>query len=117
MFNTHIKALEGYTPIAAGCVDIVRPDGRNTVYLLQLPDGNVAMTDDQDHIEMQVMPGIDGASRRVDAIRTITKARGLALSSNGALVAICRPDQVDDTLSRFSAANREIADLDTPLAA
>jgi len=117
MFNTHIQQLEGYSTIPAGCVDIVRTDGRSTVYLSQLPDGKVVLTDDQDHIEMQVMPGIAGAEHRVDTIRAIAQSRGLSLSSSGALVAICQPGEVDNTLSRFADANRQIAHLELPLAA
>jgi len=117
MFNTHIQPLEGYSTIPAGCVDIVRPDRHSTVYLSPLPDGNIVITDDQDHIEMQVMPGVCGANHRIDHIRSIAQSMGLSLSSNGALVAICQPDQIDDTLSHFAEANRQMAHLDMPLAA
>jgi len=117
MYNIHIPQPEGYTPIPAGCVDIVRPDGHSTVYLSQRADGKVVITDDQDHIEMQVMPGVSGAAERIDAIQAIARSRGLSLSQTGSLVAVCCPCHVDDALSRFTDANRQIAHLEMPLAA
>jgi len=117
MFNHHIQYLKGYTPIPAGCADVVRPDGRNGIYLARLPNGDVILTDDQDHIEMQVMPGVKGASRRAETVHAIASALGLGVSSSGALVAICHADDVDDTLSRFQMARKQIARLDFLVAA